>query len=224
MTDSISVPAAELRRALTAVLPHAGADDTLPSLTCVWFETVSGWLYLVATDRYSMAAARIHVPAGCQDQSAALPGRSARALRQMLKGSGPDVAALNLAAGSLSVAAGKRWSVTWTTVDAAFPDWRSMLHKILTAEPCRLAEHGIAGHLIARLADGSGRGDVLGFQVTSGKSHSGGESPVVVSTRGDWFVAALMPARCADEREGRPVIGTWAKAAAPAAEAVTGNG
>ena len=133
-TDSmtaITVPAAELRSRLKAVIPHAGIDDTPPSLTCVRFELRTGSLYLVTTDRYTMAVARLRI-AGTQaapvpDQAALLPMPAVKALRRMIKGA--DVVALAIGDGTLTIdSRGTGQSCTWDTQPGKFPDWRPMLH------------------------------------------------------------------------------------------------
>jgi hypothetical protein len=153
MTEAISVPAHELRRALTAVLPHCGEDDTLPALTCVNLEASGGWLYLVATDRYSMGVARVFVMGGCGDQDAMLPAKHAKALRRLLRDAGNGTAELRLADGKLTAAVRDR-SATWPTSAAkhsgSYPGWRGMLGKMLAADPVHLPDDcGVNGELLA---------------------------------------------------------------------------
>lgn len=214
--NSISVPAHELRRALTAVLPHCGQDDTLPALTCVKLEARGGWLYLVATDRYSMGVARVFVMGGCDDQDAMLPAKHAKALRRMLKGTEGAAVALTLAAGKVTAAYGKHASATWAARDYEFPAWRGMLGKILTAGRVHLADDcGLNGDKLARFAlpDDPCNFEPLHVLVTAG---TGGTKlgEAVVFLRGGWFLGALMPAR--HDSAGAPAVAAWTELLAPA--------
>lgn len=61
-TDTLTmgqVDVKELVAALTAVLPHAGTDKTLPMLRAIKFEAGDGYLTLIATNRYTLGTYRL---------------------------------------------------------------------------------------------------------------------------------------------------------------------
>jgi hypothetical protein len=227
-TVTVPVPARELKRALDAVLPHAGTDDDLPSLQCVSFDASGGWLFLATTDRYSMAVARCKLPDRTAELAQVLlPGDAAAMLRRILKGS-PRDAAVSLAFGDGEIrASAGDVSACWKAVDAKFPEWRPMIGKFLASETAHFGPNGVSASLLARLTDASAPGEVLGMRVTLGSSRTiAGKtrpSPVLLATRGEWFIAALMPARLADDdQDATPALAGWAALAAPA-EAVSAS-
>lgn len=55
----VTITAASLATAITAVLPFAGTDDTLPMLAAVRCEVMNGELWLATTDRYTVGAHRV---------------------------------------------------------------------------------------------------------------------------------------------------------------------
>lgn len=199
---AISVSAPKLRRMLTAVLPHVSRDDTLPALTAVKFEVDAGVLYLAATDRYTIAVAREKIPGAREAMSAfALPAEGAWSLRRMLKGAG-DVAALSVADGLLSVDCGGGTSATWAVgTKWAFPKWRPMFHRMVTADRCEMGDDfGLDPYMLERFAAGKRSwAEPLNVRVTRGGTAEMA-SPVLMVTRGDWFIGAQMPARMNRER------------------------
>src|SRR5450755_2309377 len=155
MSTTISVPAGKLRLMLTAVLPHAGSDDSLPVLCGVNFEMRGGTLFLVATDRYTIGVTREPVPgaiaAELPDQSALLPLEAARDLRRMLKKQA-GVAAILIENGKLTVEAGFV-SGSWATfADGKFPEWRGLLHRGLSGTTVPLGDkYGVDAEKLTRL-------------------------------------------------------------------------
>jgi hypothetical protein len=231
MTTTISVPARMLRRRLTLVLPHCGEDDTLPALQGVRLEVQDGWLYLAATDRYTMAVARLPVPGAGEvpvpDQATLLPAETARALRRLLKGA-DGVAALSLGENRISADIGNGTTGRWPADDKAkFPEWRPMLAKMLAAGTAELGDgHGVDPGKLARFAIGADQFDLvpLSLRVTNGSSRqvNDGEAepaPVLLVTRGDWFIGCLMPVRLGSLNAACAVSGTWDEWAALSAPA-----
>ena len=53
-----TVTAAELHRMIEQVVPHMSDDDTVPVINSVQMEARDGYLFVSATDRYTMAVAR----------------------------------------------------------------------------------------------------------------------------------------------------------------------
>ena len=229
---TISVSARELRRGLTAVLPHAGRDDTLPALTCVLFEVSSSALFLVTTDRYTIGCARLAIPGRpsgtVPDASALLPARSARALRRLLRRA-DGVVALILGDGQVTADIGSnRTTGGWPAEPATFPKWRPMLGKMLAGEPGELgAGHGMAPENLERFtACGGRRGP--GFEPLSMRvvRTGGSAAPSVLFARGSWFLGALISMRRGDGEQAE-TDSTWtdwaAVVTAPEREPVTAD-
>jgi DNA polymerase III beta subunit, central domain len=228
MTTTISVPAGKLRLMLTAVLPHAGRDDTLPMINGVYLQAAAGVLYLAATDRYSLGVARAEIPGSATvpvpDQSALLPRKVAKALLRMLRGA-DGTAALAITDGRLSADTGDGTTSSWAlpkTAHYAYADWRAMLHKMLTAEQAPLGDgHGADPAKLARFALDQEplSWESLSIRVTLGvgarnlDGHKSAASPVVLVTRGTWFCGALMPTTHSQPSAGE-VASAWADWAA----------
>lgn len=224
--NAITVPAWELRRALTAVLPHVGTDDTLPVLCCVRFEAAGPWLYLTGTDRYSMGAARIAAPGHDGDGWAAmLDSSGAKAMRRMLKGYETN-AALAPDGDRLGLTLADGAAATWGTQDGTFPDWRPLLHNMLTAKPAQLGSgHGMAAAKLSRFAClGEVRyAEPLGLHVTltEPKGAPGAVNlPSVIVTQGTWFCGAVMPVR---RMEADPAVSEWTALTKPAEAVKSGD-
>jgi len=223
MTSTISVPAGKLRLMLTAVLPHANDDDTLPALCGVNFEMCGGTLFLAATDRYTLGVAREQVPgaiaAGVPDQSALLPLEAARDLRRMLKKQAGDIAIL-IEDGNLKVEAGSV-SGSWATVaKAKFPKWRTLIRPGLTGTTVPLGDgYGVNAERLTRLAAGARKtGEALRIRVLlpAKKDQDRGRPPMVAATVGDWFLGVVMPVRM----DGAPAQwDDWTSVTAPAGKA-----
>jgi hypothetical protein len=226
MTTSVSVPAAKLREMLEAVIPHASPDDTLPSLVAVRFEVAGGTLYVAATDRYTLAVARYPVPgaqeAPVPDAGVTLPLKAAKSLRRMLK-NGQGVAALLLADETFSADAGSQSGKWAVTTSLEFPDWRATLRKMLTAPPAELGDgHGMGAEILGRFTAGADpfTRNPLRIRVTFGGTsqkfnREPEPAPVMVITRGDWFIGAAMPVRIG-EYDGHGAWDDWAAVVAPA--------
>lgn len=58
---TLNIASSEFIAAIKRVLPHASTDDTLPVLTCIRFEVKQGYLYLSATDRYTLGESRVRL-------------------------------------------------------------------------------------------------------------------------------------------------------------------
>lgn len=229
MTTSVSVPAAKLRDMLDAVLPHAGTDDTLPVLMAVRFEVTGGMLYVAATDRFTMAAARYVIPGAADapvpDAAGLLMGDDARELRELLGHAG-DVAALRLGDG-LRVDAGEGCAGGWEDPRTAhprgwdFPDWRGVLAELLAGKDAPFSPAlGLDPVYLARFAalddpawdvveDGETWRNcaepLVMRAVKRGGQHD--RAGVVLFARGDWFLGAVM--LMGNDSAGLPESGPW---------------
>jgi DNA polymerase III beta subunit, central domain len=212
---TVSVSSTLLRRHLTAVLPHAGVDDTLPVLASVRIEIRAGYLYLAATDRYTMGVTRLRIPAiPDRDRATQLACGCAREMRRLLKTAGGPVA-LTFGDGHLTLDAGRNRTATWGTEDNwVFPDWRPLIAKMLAADPAELGDrHGINPDKLARFCDGSAL-DPLNLWVTNGSSRQVSQeppepAPVLLVTRGDWFAGCMMPTSYGTVNDAAASAATW---------------
>jgi DNA polymerase III beta subunit, central domain len=221
MTTPISIPAQTLRTMLTAVLPHAGRDDSLPALAAVRFEVRDGVLYLVACDRYTIGVARERIvgakAAGLPDQAAGLPLAGAEYLHQMLEGVS-GIAAIVIAEDKFVVdAAGSdTWPArSWPTEQwGTYPDWRALLAGMLAAEPGELGESaGIDQNLLARFVIDPGPHDPEEPKPLRLRIAPRENAPIALVTHGSWFLGAVTATRCT-EVDARSRWSDWTAALA----------
>ncbi|MFJ7269361.1 phiSA1p31-related protein [Streptomyces sp. NPDC099050] len=154
---STSLTADYLRRMLAQVAPHVGSEDTLPAINAVHIEARHGWLYAVATDRFTMGIARKSVV----DEGSwktAIRGSDLPTVEAWLKratgyvvtltpGTAGDDLALTLSTGTnvLAIAA--------SSGIGALPDWRKILRKYLEEELQPVPLTGLTSRYLARWKD-----------------------------------------------------------------------
>jgi hypothetical protein len=225
---------------LDAVLPHAGTDDTLPSLNAVQFEVTAGTFYVVATDRYTIGCARYVIPGDPpEDARALLTLDEARDMRRVLGPAEDVVAALAFGKG-LRMDAGRAGHMgAWAGLEAGkwkYPEWRSVLGGMLAESdaPFTLAA-GLDPQYLMRLAplddpawegrtlvdtDGevweAGRRceEPLMVRAVSINPGLGGASSLLLA-RGDWFLGALMFVRNDGKQRVDGVWESWSAALSP---------
>jgi len=242
MTTSVSVPAARLRDMLAAVLPHAAGEEDLPALEAVRFEVRDGTLFLVASDRYSIGIARCRIP-GAQ----ALPEPDVAALLPLCVTKDELPGMLERAEGTAALIFGEETLTVDTGNTTAtygvdghpehFPDWRSLMSDMLAGEPAELgAGLGIDPEFLGRFAVSFGLDKDLRAiapltvrflrpsQRMGVPLHAGEQHPVLLVSRGDWFLGAMMPLRLDRDRRNEPEDpwAAWVTVTAPGepAEAV----
>lgn len=243
MATSISVPAAKLRDMLDAVMPHAGTDDTLPSLNAVQFEVRGGTLFLVATDRYTIGCARYVIPGAADaapgEAQALLTLEEARGMRRVLGHGGDGVAALTFGKG-LQMDAGEQARGSWAGLKAGkwkYPDWRPVLAGMLgeADAPFTLAA-GIDPRYLVRLAaldDPAWKTTARFLDDEEWETARRCEEPLMVRAvslspdpsidgasslllaRGDWFLGALMFVRNDGKQRVEGVWQQWTAALTP---------
>lgn len=225
---AISVPAWKLRRMLEAVIPHAGDDDTLPALMAVRFEVRGGVLYTAATNRYAIGVARCPVP-GAQaspppDDEWQLQIDDARALSGQLA-KARDIAALSLTdeGERLAVDLGEETASFTVSGEGKWPDWRSLLRGPLAADEIPLGdEFGLDPHYLRPFTQTFGGkldGEAEPLLVHMRRHTADGKWPLVLLTRGDWFLGGLMPVRLTPATmTPEAAAGNWADWAAVTAE------
>lgn len=82
---SLSLPATELKSALSQVLFAASTDETRPVLTATYFHAHDGYIYLVATDSYRLAERRlIKLPKDIESPALLIPARSLSELQRII--------------------------------------------------------------------------------------------------------------------------------------------
>lgn len=230
-TTTISVSARELCRHLAAVLPHAGRDDDLPMINGISVQVLDGVLYLAATDRYTLAVTRLQIPGAAAepvpDESVLLPRKAAKALMRLVRDLDGTVA-LGVAGGRLSAYAEDGTTSTWPLRKGEFVNWQKLLHKMLAAEQVPLGEDcGVDPAKLARFAGVQEplAWESLSIRITSDVTFTGrtGDkeakpAPVVLVTRGDWLVGALMPVRRSGSSvaEAAEAWARWTAMTAPA--------
>lgn len=154
---STSMSADYLRRMITQVAPHVGADDTLPTINAVHFEARHGYLHAVATDRFTMGIARKSIV----DEGTwktAIRNRDLPLIEAWLKnvagysvtltpGTADDDLALTLSTGAdtLAISAGSGIG--------DLPDWRKILRKYLEQEIQPVPLTGLTSRYLARWKD-----------------------------------------------------------------------
>jgi hypothetical protein len=187
--STITVPSEDLVAALTAVLPHAGVDDTLPILTCVHFETRDGGLALATTDRYTLGTYRLDAEITDELDGANLVGRDAKDLLAFAKKAKRIPLTLVFDGRELTVTDFER-KATYTLYDGEFP-------KVWAVLPERDADRTVVGINpvnFARLAKATDPKRPEHVRIEIG-------SPVKVMRVevGERFVGAIMPVRLPDE-------------------------
>lgn len=197
VADSIvrgTVETSELVAGLTAVLPHAGTNMTLPMLCSVKFETRDGRLFLVTTDRYSLATYSLEWDG--PDVDALLPAASAKELLSVAK-KAPKYAArvsLHFEERSVEYADLDRRTTLPLDTDHEFVKWAAIMpsEESLSQETGRISAMGINPAQLAKFAKGAPKGVTMRliFGATSVK-------PVLVKI-GDNFVGLIMPVRLPD--------------------------
>jgi|GEM_PF-3696401 len=130
----IDLTTKDLHDLLTPVLPHTGTDPEVPELGVIYLEVRGDVLYAVATDRYTMAAARHPLDESVDDAAVAISRDDAAAMLKLFKFSKKENPHLRLVIDKVPVPASPRGD----TIDS--------LGLTITAEDgTRLVLHG-RGH------------------------------------------------------------------------------
>nr|WP_119589807.1 phiSA1p31-related protein [Streptomyces scabiei] len=154
----ISISAHDLRAMLKQVTPHMSEDDDIPVIHSVRLEARDGWLYAIASDRYTLGASRREIIAD-GNRTGHVPGWFVPSLAAWLDGTAEygETVSLSLPVDDrpapLSFAASGCGTLT-VDYDAdrykAFPDWRKILHAALTAEPGLVPLSGVTTRYLTR--------------------------------------------------------------------------
>lgn len=193
--STVNLPARELVAALTAVIPMAGVDDTLPILTCVHFETRDGQLHLATTDRYLLGTFRVEGAEIEGEVSANIEGRDVKDLLAFARKA--KVAPLTLTFGEhdLTVSDFERVAI-FRTFDGDFPKVWAILDG-LGDQPETV--FGVNPHKIAAFAKAAGSDKTTPIRL----SLTSPVKPIRVEL-GDRFVGVVMPVRLPDVTKVHP--------------------
>ncbi|MEW2300236.1 phiSA1p31-related protein [Streptomyces sp. NPDC006655] len=158
---SITINAKDLRRMFEQVTPHMDdPENWVPVISSIRLESRDGWLYAVASDRYTIAVARCPIVAerSCVGH---IPGRLVAAFTALVDAAAecaddvtltlPPVAAEGMCTLKLSTVGRKQLTVEYEPDDyKTFPDWRKVLYSVLTAQPGQIPLTGFTTRFLAR--------------------------------------------------------------------------
>lgn len=193
----ISIPATDLQRMFQQVTPHMSDDEYIPVIHTVRLEARDGWLYVIATDRYTFAAGRRPV-VGEYNSTGHIPGRLVPAVAAWLDGvsESGDTVSLSLPAKDALIftAPGRGKLIIECDADdyEKFPDWRKMLHEALTAAPRLVPVTGFTTRFLTRWQHAAEK--LAAWQEAPGK-------PLVLLDSDGYFAGMQMPVRFAIPRE-----------------------
>jgi hypothetical protein len=227
MTTTITIPGVTLRRLLEAVLPHASEDKGLAACNAVQFEVRDGVLYLAASDQHTLGVARwrphADIPSPA-DAEALISLDDACHLRETLQNGGPDaILAFGDGLEAVTPAGARTYPVLMipgrVRADGAvikdtrvtFTDWRRIIREAFTAGPAELGDrYGLPPERIARFTTPPSAWEPLYMRTCA--PYENRRSPVVLVTRGEWFLGAVMP----KGTDGGGYWDRWATICAPA--------
>jgi hypothetical protein len=200
----MTINAATLHRMITQTTPHVSDDDTLPVIHCLRLEADGGQLFAVASDRYTLAAARAQFDEAATWQ-AAIPFADIPAVTAWLAAQGSDSVSLQADSGNgtttlaLSTANGTLRIASTDSTYENFPNWRSILLKNLNTKTAAIPVTCFTSSFLARWQHAATR--LLTWQ----NSPTG---MLLVVDPGGTFIGAQMPVR-QDEFTRNDLVGDW---------------
>lgn len=137
---TITITAAELRLMLAQVTPHMSHDDTLPVINSVHLEARDGYLFAVASDRYTLAVARTAITSDTHWKNTFVPAEKIPALEAWLDSAFDTVTLAVIKADDAATLTitGKTGSMSIDYSNSEyrhFPDWRKLFRAQLDAKP-----------------------------------------------------------------------------------------
>ncbi|MCG6493394.1 phiSA1p31-related protein [Kitasatospora sp. A2-31] len=187
---STPIRAAELAASLTRALPHVSKDTELDALNAVRIEASGGYLFTIATDRYTFAINRVEtidngpwaahlrrddVPVVVAWLERLNPGAVIELSTEVINDD--TVIVLQSLVGSMRVP-------DKTSHRQHFPDWRKLARDIIQREP---ADPGFTGFNSRYLARFKGIGPMLHAW------QDGPRSPLVLANEDGDFIGFVMP-------------------------------
>lgn len=203
--------AADLRRMLGRVSPHMSTDDTLPVINSVRLEQREGYLFALATDRYTMAIARTAV-VNDEVWQANIPAELLKAVTSWLKTQSGSIEMAPQRDGDLT-------ALTFSSIDGSlrittdpvaykgFPRWQTIAARALTTDPSA----GVTSYTSRYLSRWESGAEVLHSWQT------GPHRPVVFMDGDGDFLGIHMPVRTEDI-DSVSLAQPWLKHLTPRAE------
>lgn len=188
MTLSVTINAHQLGRLIDKTINHMGSEYTEP-LHGIRLDVDAKYLYAVATDRYTIAAARYQLNHGDLNQepwARTIPAEHLRTLREWLDTrKGADIITIEAGDNRLVFDSPQTTYSIAVSASLEFPDWRGLLRKTVdNAADAETFPAVTPGNLARFNID-----DNLRVRVTAD------EKPILVFAED--FIGALMPARYA---------------------------
>lgn len=214
----ISIESSALHHMFKQVIPHMDdPENCMPVISSVRLEARDGWLYALATDRFTFAASRRKVTHD-SDAIGHVPGNLVPAVAAWLDVTSQSNETVTISLpvddgddGPLFFTAPGRGKLT-IEYDAddykSYPDWRKIFHNALKAEPGAVPVSGVTTRFLARWPEAA---DKLMFW------QAGPMKPVVFLDTLGYFAGMQMPFRTelADREDVAPA---WIAATVPTAK------
>lgn len=185
---SVTINAHQLKLLLDKTASHMGGEHVEP-LHGIRLDADARYLYAVATDRYTIAAARYSLSHGDEDQepwAATIPAENLRALREWIDSmKGAGLITLSTAKGRLFFEGPQTDLSIAINTSIEFPDWRGLLRKTVENTTDGTPFPYLDSGYLSRFNTGG----ILRVRFTAD------EKPAVVFAED--FIGALMPARYA---------------------------
>ncbi|MBT2477590.1 phiSA1p31-related protein [Streptomyces sp. ISL-94] len=201
----------DLHRMLNQIAPHVSDDDTLPVITAVRIEAEGGNLFALATDRYTMAVARVGT-VETENWQAYIPVESLPAVLAWLHVAGTSVTQVTADRddnGNIALSLATASSNMRVTVDSSdyahYPNWRKTIGDQLEADMEPVPMTSYTTEFLARWKDA---GTVLHAW------QAGPRKALVLADDDGLFLGLQMPVRfetCSRE----PLITQWLTAFKP---------
>jgi hypothetical protein len=185
---SVTINAHQLGRLIDKTINHMGSEYVEP-LHGIRLDVDAKYLYAVATDRYTLAAARYQLNHGDQNQepwARTVPGEHLRSLREWIDAmKGAGLVTISTAKDRLVFEGPQTDLSIAVSTSLEFPDWRGLLRKMVETTVDSETFPCLNSGYLSRF----NTGDILRVRFTAD------EKPAVVFAED--FIGALMPARYA---------------------------
>lgn len=202
MSTTFTVPYGAFKRIAKLALRCVGTDPLLPVFTFVEFRASGGVLMATATDRYTVARARVEVE-DLPDATFYLASRAVRLILATFKAPARELPALTFTvSGDATVVSGRlanRGSDVTLTFGGMEGAWPKLDHFfVLPADPEPVEHPILAANFLRRIPPGQGHGDSV-TMTRKGQVHG---------FYSEWWAIIIMAQR--EPSDGSNVLGGWA--------------